>query len=125
MSTAPTIRISCLCAAWCTTCEAYRAVFAGVAARHPSLDFAWVDIEDEADALGEEPDVRNFPTLLVDDGTTVHFLGTVLPHEGTLERLAREAAAGQVPRGVDEGVSRDPLALARAIAALPPSRRRP
>lgn len=124
MSARPTIRISCLCAAWCTTCEAYRAVFAAVAARHPGLEFAWVDIEDEADRLGEEPDVRNFPTLLVDEGETVHFLGTVLPHEATLERLAREAAAGQVPRGIDAQVSRDPAALARAIAALPPEHRR-
>lgn len=125
MPPSPTFRIACLCAAWCGTCEAYRAVFAGVAARHPAVEFAWVDIEDEADALGEEPDVRNFPTLLVDDGTAVHFLGTVLPHEGTLERMARDAAAGQPPRGIDEGVSRDPQALARAIASLPASRRRP
>ncbi|WP_426175624.1 thioredoxin family protein [Massilia sp. TWR1-2-2] len=78
--------VACLCAGWCGTCTTYRATFEQIAARHPDKHFIWVDIEDQADVVGEL-DVENFPTLLVQRGDTVAFFGTVLPDPSLAERL--------------------------------------
>ncbi|MFC0132348.1 thiol reductase thioredoxin [Massilia eurypsychrophila] len=78
--------VACLCAGWCGTCTTYRATFEQLAARHPDKHFVWVDIEDQADVVGEL-DVENFPTLLVQRGDTVAFFGTVLPDASLAERL--------------------------------------
>ena len=58
--------VACLCAAWCTTCDAYRPLLAALAAARPALRFAWIDIEDDADALGDDAlDIETFPTVMV------------------------------------------------------------
>jgi hypothetical protein len=61
-------------------------VFDQAAAAHPRLAFRWLDIEDEADALGEV-DVETFPTLVADDAHALRFAGPVLPQAGHLTRL--------------------------------------
>ena len=78
--------VICLCAAWCNTCSDYRAVFDQAAAKHPALVFRWLDIEDEADALGDV-DVETFPTLVIGNARAVRFAGPVLPQAGHLTRL--------------------------------------
>ncbi|MEO7031484.1 MAG: thioredoxin family protein [Herbaspirillum sp.] len=78
--------VACLCAAWCDTCNAYRANFDALAARHPTLGFAWIDIEDQADLVGDL-DVENFPTLLIQRGPTVAFFGAIPPDLQVAERL--------------------------------------
>lgn len=78
--------VACLCAAWCDTCNTYRTSFDALAARHPTLSFAWIDIEDQADLVGDL-DVENFPTLLIQRGATVAFFGTVPPDLQVTERL--------------------------------------
>jgi thioredoxin 1 len=78
--------VACLCAGWCGTCTSYRAVFEQLAARHPDKHFVWIDIEDQADVVGEL-DVENFPTLLIQRADTVAFFGTVLPDPALAERL--------------------------------------
>jgi len=90
------VLVACLCAAWCTTCDAYRPVLAALAARRPGLRFAWIDIEDDADALGDEAlDIETFPTLmLLRDGAPL-FYGPLLPNAATLARLLDALAAGQ------------------------------
>ncbi|HKX95124.1 MAG TPA: thioredoxin domain-containing protein [Methylibium sp.] len=97
--------VACLCAAWCGTCNEYRAVFAAQAAARPELRFVWVDIEDESDALAPfDLDIENFPTVLVARGDELRFLGTLLPHAATLARTvdaAREAVL--VDRPADWG----------------------
>jgi thiol-disulfide isomerase/thioredoxin len=94
--------VACLCAQWCGTCRDYRAVFDALAAdmRDESLRagsaplrFVWVDIEDQADALGEV-DVEDFPTLLVARDDAVLFFGPLPPQPGTLARLVRSALDG-------------------------------
>jgi len=86
--------VACLCAAWCGTCSSYRAAFDAMAARHPDKTFVWIDIEDQADVVGDL-DVENFPTLLLQRGDTVAFFGTVLPDPKVAERLiASQAALG-------------------------------
>jgi len=93
------LTVACLCAGWCVACQAYAATFAQVAQAHPDVRFAWIDIEDHSDALGDEAlDIENFPTLLVLKGSAPRplFLGTVMPHAGTLERMVQAALAGSM-----------------------------
>lgn len=78
--------IACFCAAWCDTCEEYKPKLRALAGALPQHVFAWVDIEDNAELLGDV-DVENFPTLLVRIGDRVVFYGPMLPHIGHLERL--------------------------------------
>lgn len=78
--------VACLCAAWCRTCDEYRATFESLAARHPGWAFAWVDIEDEADLIGDH-DVEDFPTLLVQRGEQVLFLGALTPQPAVAQRM--------------------------------------
>jgi thioredoxin 1 len=78
--------VACLCAAWCDTCRSYRAGFDRLAAKHPDKRFVWIDIEDQADFIGDI-DVDNFPTLLIQRGDSVAFFGTVLPDAGVADRL--------------------------------------
>ena len=78
--------VACLCAAWCDVCRQFRPAFDALAARHPAHRFVWVDVEDEADIVGDF-DVEDFPTLLIQRGDTVVFFGTVLPDAGQVLRL--------------------------------------
>lgn len=80
--------VACLCAQWCGTCREYRPLFEQVQAQFPAIQFAWVDVEDEAD-LVDPIEVENFPTLLIARGFATLFFGTVTPHLPTLERLLR------------------------------------
>jgi thioredoxin-like negative regulator of GroEL len=78
--------VACLCAAWCDTCNQYRSNFEALASRHPDKRFVWIDIEDQADVVGDL-DVENFPTLLIQRGDAVAFFGTVLPDLQLADRL--------------------------------------
>jgi thioredoxin-like negative regulator of GroEL len=84
--------VACLCAAWCGTCATYRATFDALAARHPDKYFVWIDIEDQADVVGDL-DVENFPTLLIQHHDLVAFFGTMLPDAGVAHRLVQSTAA--------------------------------
>ena len=78
--------VACFCAAWCNTCTEYRPKLQALAEARPQHVYAWIDIEDEPDLLGDE-DVENFPTLLIQAGGRVLFYGPMLPHIGHLERM--------------------------------------
>lgn len=78
--------VACLCAAWCDVCKQYRAGFDAIAAQHPEQQFVWIDIEDQADLVGDL-DVENFPTILMQRGDTVAFYGTMLPEPRQVSRL--------------------------------------
>jgi thiol-disulfide isomerase/thioredoxin len=84
--------VACLCAAWCGTCDSYRATFEEVASRHPDKFFVWIDIEDHADVVGDL-DVENFPTLLIQHHELVAFFGTMLPDPGLAHRLVQAQSA--------------------------------
>jgi thioredoxin 1 len=83
--------VACLCAAWCGTCTSYRTAFETVAARHPDKLFVWIDVEDQADVVGDL-DVENFPTLLIQREDTVAFFGTMLPDPALADRLVKAQA---------------------------------
>ena len=107
--------VACLCAAWCVACREYRATFAALAAQlGAEADFAWIDIEDDADALGDL-DIENFPTLLIADAGGARFFGTVMPQASAAERLIRGALAGALAADTDR-------ALVEHVGALVPSR---
>lgn len=78
--------IACLCAEWCGTCRDYRAGFNALQEQFPEVAFRWVDVEDESDLIND-PDVENFPTLLIQRGNDVLFYGVMLPQHGLLKRL--------------------------------------
>lgn len=82
----PAAWVICLCADWCNLCRDYQGVFAQMAQRHPALRFAWLDIEDQADLVGDV-DVETFPTLLLADAQGTRFFGPVTPQANTLARL--------------------------------------
>ena len=70
--------VVCLCAAWCGTCGTYADTFRALQAALPGHRYRWIDIEDEADLVGDI-DVETFPTLLVAHQGQVLFAGPVLP----------------------------------------------
>jgi thioredoxin 1 len=79
-------RVACLCAEWCDTCVAYRPGFLALAGRFPQAEFHWVDIEDQADEVGDL-EVENFPTIRVTRGDAVLFHGAMPPVHEHLARL--------------------------------------
>ncbi len=89
--------VACLCAGWCDVCKQYRAGFEALAAEFPDAQFVWIDIEDQADLVGDL-DVENFPTLLMQRDDIVAFYGTMLPEPRQVARLL----AAQRERSDDE-----------------------
>lgn len=87
--------VVCLCAEWCGTCRGYRAGFDQMADRHPDKRFIWVDIEDQAEVVGDL-DVDNFPTILIQRGDIVTYFATVLPDHRQVERLLASMAEQSV-----------------------------
>jgi len=115
MTPAEPISVICLCAGWCTTCQAYGATFAQLAGDWPQARFAWIDIEEHSDALGDAAlDIENFPTVMVLRGARPLFFGTILPHAGTLARLVQSALEGGATQAVDAAGHE----LAAPVAAL-------
>lgn len=103
--------VACLCAAWCDTCRSYRPGFEQLAAAHPDKRFVWIDIEDQADFIGDI-DVENFPTLLIQRGNDVAFFGTVLPDAKLADRLIA-AQAEKTPSQLQGDRSLSEFSLAR------------
>lgn len=82
-----------LCAAWCDTCGEFRAAYERLARTRPQITFVWLDIEDDAEIVGDI-DVENFPTLAVYRGETPLHFGVSLPQEQTVARLVDALAQG-------------------------------
>jgi thioredoxin 1 len=89
--------VICLCAEWCGVCRDWRGIFNAAAAARPDLHFAWIDIEDEAQAMGDV-DVETFPTLLVARGASPLFFGPMQPSLAQLSRLLGSLAEGGAPQ---------------------------
>ena len=99
-----------LCAEWCNVCRDWRAVFNETAASRRDMNFAWVDVEDEADAMGDV-DIETFPTVLVGRGHDAVFLGPLQPSSAQLTRLLASLKHAQT----DEAVSRPPVSGEAAL----------
>lgn len=83
---APMLDVVCLCAAWCGTCREYEATFAELQRAAPGHRYRWIDIEDEAELVGDI-DVETFPTLMLSHRGRVLFAGPVLPRLADAQRL--------------------------------------
>ncbi len=102
-------KVVCLCAAWCRLCHDYETVFERVlrlfAEEEPAARWEWIDIEDEAELIGDI-DIETFPTVLIFDDQRVLFAGPLTPHPETLARILRSAlrpAHGERMHGVIDG----------------------
>lgn len=78
--------VMCLCAEWCGVCRDYRAGFETLSAQHAGASFHWVDIEDEPD-WPEALEIESFPTVMIQRGDTVLYLGPTLPQHNHLARM--------------------------------------
>ncbi len=110
-------QVICLCAEWCGTCREWRPQLATQAALMPGVQFAWVDVEDQADAMGDL-DIETFPTLLVAQGDRARFLGPVLPTASAIGRLL-ESLRGD-PRAGNASAEADDLLARLREAGTPP-----
>jgi thiol-disulfide isomerase/thioredoxin len=109
----------CLCAAWCGTCRDYRPLFDSVVAQHPLAHALWLDIEDEADRVGDI-DVETFPTLLIVDradsgALAVRFFGPLLPHVQTFARLVEALGTPDAHQRDAAGTPPEVRALAASL----------
>ena len=92
---APPMMVVVLCAAWCRTCGEFREAFSRIERDLPAAAFVWLDIEDEAEVVGDI-DVESFPTVAIyRGGRAVHF-GVSLPQEFVVRRII-EAFSGGTP----------------------------
>lgn len=86
------VHVACLCAAWCRLCEDYALVLDAVtserAAAGVGLRREWIDIEDDAELVGDF-DVETFPTLVIIGPDGVRFAGPLTPQADTLRRVLR------------------------------------
>jgi thioredoxin 1 len=119
MPASPVLDIVCLCAAWCGTCREYESTFKQLQQAMPGHRYRWIDIEDEADFIGDV-DVETFPTLLVAHKGQVMFAGPVLPRLTDAQRLVEvqlnQAGLGQVPSEATLGLPFDQLAAFTQLA---------
>jgi thioredoxin 1 len=87
-----TVHVACLCAAWCRLCDDYQVVVRDIAQEYAalgaSIQWHWIDIEDQAELVGDV-EVDTFPTLVVLDGQQVRFAGAITPQPHTLRQLLR------------------------------------
>lgn len=84
--------VMCLCAEWCGVCRDYREGFEALALQHSNIAFHWVDIEDQPD-WPETLEIESFPTVMIQRGDTVLYLGPTLPQHGHLERTLESLLA--------------------------------
>ncbi|MEW5863890.1 MAG: thioredoxin family protein [Pseudomonadota bacterium] len=100
--------VACLCAAWCRTCSEFRDTFERLARANAGARFVWLDVEDDAEFLGDI-EVESFPTLAVFRGATPVFYGVTSPQEGVVMRTLAALA----------GADRPAVEVPQEIAALP------
>lgn len=92
MSNPPEILVMCLCAEWCGVCRDYRAGFESLAAQYAGTGFHWIDIEDEPD-WPDTLEIESFPTVMIQRGDTVLYLGPTLPQHNHLARTLESLLA--------------------------------
>ena len=105
--------VACLCAAWCGVCRDWLPAFTAQARAHANMRFAWVDVEDEDETMGEV-DIETFPTLLVARGDEVLHLAPIPPMASQFTRLLARLQAQPRP---DPGVGREANALLHRLKA--------
>lgn len=100
--------VACLCAGWCRACESFRPIFDQHAVDAPQAAHRWVDIEDEADSIGDL-DIETFPTLLIARNGTPLFFGPVLPQAASISKLLASLGADARARTLQDADTLAPL----------------
>lgn len=109
--------VVCLCAAWCRTCDDYRSLLAARARREPAVRHLWLDIEDDAELLGDL-EIETFPTVLVCHGGEPRLFAPLLPHIDALDQALARLRAGMAPQlPAAAGARADLARLAQALRA--------
>lgn len=107
-----------LCAAWCGVCRGFETIVQTTAAAGET-PWAWIDVEDAADAL-PSLDVETFPSLAVVRDGELRFFGPILPDGAVLGRSVAAVLAGNgrpaLPAGFGAAEGAELLALAAAVA---------
>ena len=88
----PCLDVVCLCAQWCGTCRDYQDTFTALQRAMPGHRYQWIDIEDEADLVGDI-DIETFPCFLVVYQRQVLFAGPILPRLADAQRLLESQLA--------------------------------
>lgn len=91
-------------------------VAADFAAQGVVLRWHWIDIEDEADLVGEL-DVESFPTVVIVDPLVVRFAGAITPHAQTLSSLLRVKVIDAAPGDAWPAVGADVQTFAIRLRA--------
>lgn len=107
-----------MCAEWCGVCREWRDVFTQAAATYPQLRFAWIDVEDEADAMGDV-DIETFPTLLIARESKPLFYGPVLPSGTQFTRLISSVQDAPATASVSEEAASLLQSLMGRILSMP------
>ena len=113
LATSPLVVLA-LCADWCGTCRDFRQMLDRLARARPEIVFAWADIEDDAELVGDI-DVESFPTLAVfRAGQALHLVQIF--EVGTASMLAAGRAVRQTWELIKEtGAAIDPADYVPAI----------
>ena len=114
----PSLDIVCLCADWCGTCREYAQVFEALQQALPAHRYRWIDIEDEAELVGD-CDVETFPTIVIADAQGVRFAGPLTPQADTLRRLLRATLLEAAPDTHWPAVAPQIAAFALRLRARP------
>lgn len=91
--------VACLCAAWCSSCAAWRGAFSELAGEFSADCFVWIDIEDHSDLVAEV-ELETLPVLLVQPAAGVGFLGPIEPRAAFVRALLGRPAAAHA--GLDD-----------------------
>ncbi|WP_297913171.1 thioredoxin [Thiomonas sp.] len=88
--------VACLCAQWCGICRGWRDAYRELAQQSadllPASRWLWVDVESQADALGDfEPE--NFPVLAVQQGARLLYCAALPQQAGNWRRMVQSLGA--------------------------------
>ncbi len=100
-----------LCAAWCGTCAEFHEAFETLATAHRDRVFVWLDVEDDADLVGDI-EVENFPTIAIFERNRLLHFGVSLPQRGVVARLLSSLDGQSTTVAAEEAVTALPALLA-------------
>lgn len=91
-----------------------------LARKHPDWHFAWIDVEDEDDAMGDT-EIVTFPTVLIAQGTEPRFFGPVPPSGPQLTQLVTRLQAQARAQPQAASAHSDSRALMARLTPLLPA----
>lgn len=78
--------IVCLCADWCSSCQAWQDDFSQMSLEYTADCFVWLDIDKHPDMVADI-DLDVLPVLLIQDEKSIYFLGTIKPEIEIFKKL--------------------------------------